>query len=238
MKVGIILQARMASTRCPYKIASLVLEKPILYHQIKRIKRFAKNNIPVIVATSDTSIDDATAFIAGTAGALVFRGSEKDVMKRYLDAAGQYKLHSVIRICGDDPLVDPACLRALYKAGQRNKSDDFINASHKNGWMLGTSAEYFTVKALKRAYRESSDFEKEHVVIHFNSNPNKFNIRKINDESSVYPYSFTVDHPDELKSVKTVIEYFKGINFSQEELLKSLKKKKIKLSHKPQFFNY
>lgn len=238
MKIGIILQARMSSTRRPFKIASLVLGKPILFHQIKRIKKFSKSKIPLIVATTENIADDSTVFIAESAGAKVYRGSETDVMKRYIEAAKAFKLDGIIRVCGDDPLVDPKCLSTLYKTAEKDKSIEYITASHKKGWMLGTSAEYFTLKAIKRAYSNSSEFEKEHVVLKFVRNEGDYKTTKVENDSSKHPFSLTVDHPDELESVKNVIEYFKGVNFSQEQLVSALTAKKIKLKHKPQFFNY
>ena len=70
------------------------------------------------------------------------------------------------------------------------------------------------------------------------NNPDQYKIFKIENFSSAYPFSLTVDHQDELEGVKSIIEHFKGINFSQIQLIKVLDKKKIKLKHKPHFFKY
>lgn len=229
MKTAIILQARMNSTRRPYKISSLFNSKPLLYWQIKRLQqnKYVDN---IIVSTTNTDLDDVTEFIAKQAGAKVFRGEVNDVMKRYIDTAEYYNVSNIIRVCGDDPLVDPKCIEELSEKIKLD-NDVIITASHNKGWLLGTSAEAFSLENLKKSYENASIEEKEHVVLNFYRNIDKFNLIKIEPEEFYQALSFTVDYPEDVENVKDILSYFGGIKFSQKQLINELKNQKIKLSY-------
>lgn len=228
MKTAIIIQARMNSTRRPYKISSLFNGKPLLYWQIKRLQQ-NKSIRDIIVATTTMDLDDATEFIARQASAKVFRGDIDDVMKRYIDSAEYYKVLNIIRVCGDDPLVDPECIEKLSEIIQSDSSS-VVTASHNKGWLLGTSAEAFSLDNLKKSYQIASCEEKEHVVLNFYRNKDIFKLIKIEPEEYYQSLSLTVDYSEDVENVKDVLRYFKGINFSQKQLIRELRNNRIKLS--------
>ena len=45
----------------------------------------------------------------------VFRGSEKNVMSRFLIAGKNLKANHIVRITGDNPLTDPKIMDSLIK---------------------------------------------------------------------------------------------------------------------------
>ncbi|WP_122863684.1 cytidylyltransferase domain-containing protein [Campylobacter showae] len=229
MKTAIILQARMGSSRRPYKISALFDSKPLLYWQIKRLQ-LNKSVGDIIVATTDESLDDSTEFMAKQADAKVFRGNCCDVMKRYIDAAEYYNISNIIRVCGDDPLVDPECIEMLSNEIKFD-NNKIITASHNNGWLLGTSAEAFSLENLKKSYTVASIEEKEHVVLNFYRNTDRFSLIKIKPLYFYQNLSFTVDYQEDVDNVIDVLRYFGGINFSQKQFIDDLKNNKIKLSH-------
>ena len=229
MKTAIILQARMNSTRRPYKISAICNAKPLLYWQIKRLEQNKKIS-EIIVATTKEDLDDVTEFIALQAGAKVFRGDTEDVMKRYINASEHNDVTNIIRVCGDDPLVDPECIEKLTIELELNQ-DSVITASHNQGWLLGTSAEAFSLDNLKKAYNYSTLEEKEHVVLHFYNNQDNFKLIKIIPDFFYQELSFTVDYPEDLQNVKDILSYFKNIDFTQKELIDAIINKKIKISY-------
>jgi len=229
VKTAIILQARMNSTRRPYKISAICNAKPLLYWQIKRLEQNKKIS-EIIVATTKEDLDDVTEFIALQAGAKVFRGDTEDVMKRYINASEHNDVTNIIRVCGDDPLVDPECIEKLTIELELNQ-DSVITASHNQGWLLGTSAEAFSLDNLKKAYNYSTLEEKEHVVLHFYNNQDNFKLIKIIPDFFYQELSFTVDYPEDLQNVKDILSYFKNIDFTQKELIDAIINKKIKISY-------
>jgi len=230
-KSAIILQARMNSSRRPYKITALFKHKPLLFWQIKRLKLNRKVK-KIIVATTKNSIDDVIEYIADSLDVSIFRGDEDDVMKRYIDASEKFGIENIIRVCGDDPLVDPLCIEKLSSTLRENqKKIGVITASHNKGWLLGTSAEAFSLESLKKAYINATEEEREHVVLHFYKNPSSFNILKIEPEYFYNKISLTVDYEEDVQNVLRVLEYFNGIDFSHRDLIEALESGSLKLPY-------
>ncbi|EMM79689.1 cytidylyltransferase domain protein [Leptospira interrogans str. 2006001854] len=112
MKVGILIQARMGSTRLPGKIALPFGDTTILGFMLERLKcsKFQEN---IVVLTTEESIDDKTEEIAKKNGVSVFRGSTNDLIQRYLKAAKQYNLDIIVRLTGDCPLIDSKVMDSM-----------------------------------------------------------------------------------------------------------------------------
>ncbi len=83
--VGII-QARMGSSRLPGKVLHQIAGKPMLWHVVNRV-RHAKQLNHVLVATSTATSDTIVADFCRWHNIDCFRGSENDVLDRYLQAA-------------------------------------------------------------------------------------------------------------------------------------------------------
>src|SRR4051812_17564696 len=106
MKIVGIIQARTGSTRLPSKVLKPILGQPMLARMLERVKGSKKLN-QIVVATSDKSENDSIARIAEEAGVAVFRGSEKDVLDRFYNAAREAHADVVMRLTGDCVLMDP-----------------------------------------------------------------------------------------------------------------------------------
>ena len=151
----------MGSTRTPGKVGKIIAGQAMLHHQLQRL---LKNGISdIIVATSESKNDDEVVSIARNLNVEVFQGDENDVLKRYYEAAKKYHVKNIIRLCGDDPLIDPECIYSLINI-HKEKSVEFITASHQNGWIYGTTAELFTFDCLEFTQNNAfSKLEREHV---------------------------------------------------------------------------
>jgi spore coat polysaccharide biosynthesis protein SpsF len=113
-KVGIIVQARMGSTRLPGKVLRIVDSKPLLQILLGRLKRVKPCDI-IIVATTVDPKDDPIEQLCKELRIPVFRGSEQDVLSRYYLAAKKHDLDVVVRITGDCPVMDPKVVGLLYR---------------------------------------------------------------------------------------------------------------------------
>ncbi len=80
--------------------------EPLLHWVLSRVKK-AKQVSSTMLATSDRAIDDPLVELAKKLNVPVFRGSETDVLGRFLEAANISKADHVVRVCGDNPLVAP-----------------------------------------------------------------------------------------------------------------------------------
>lgn len=236
IKYGIIIQARMASTRRPGKISFEILGRSLLFHQINRIK--AQCNIPVIVATTNNTTDDWTSLACEEMGIPYFRGSEDDVMHRYLMAAKHFNVQNIIRVGGDDPLIDPNCILRIIEKHQE-EGGDFVYASHRNGWIYGTAAELIPSTSLERAYKEvKEDSDKEHAVSYIRKNEffKKVKVSPQNAKLIRPDIFFSVDYQEDLDLISEVLIKFNEVKklytFSQDDLIKLYDSGVIKITNR------
>jgi spore coat polysaccharide biosynthesis protein SpsF len=103
-RAGIILQARLGSSRLPRKALAAIAGQTILEHCLRRLM-FA-GVAPVVLATTDRPEDQALAAVAQDLGAFVFRGDADDVLGRFVAAAEAFDFDHIVRATGDNPGVD------------------------------------------------------------------------------------------------------------------------------------
>jgi spore coat polysaccharide biosynthesis protein SpsF len=75
MTTGLIIFARMGSSRLPGKMLLPIAGRPLLGRVIDRVK-CAGGDCPIVVATSTEAADDAIERYARKEGVEVFRGSQ------------------------------------------------------------------------------------------------------------------------------------------------------------------
>ena len=80
-------------------------------------------------ATSVESNCDCLNEIANKEGIACIRGSEDDVLSRYIKAIENYNLENVIRITGDDVCHDPNLIELGLKEFQSQQCDYLISTS-------------------------------------------------------------------------------------------------------------
>lgn len=180
--IGIIIQARLGSTRLPNKILKpFYQEQTILSIIIDKLKSIT--NAKVILATTDLERDAAIADVAYSKGILCFRGSEQDVLNRFISAAESNDVDGIIRVCSDNPFIDVDGVKKLVENALKSDCDYMgytINGLPSIKTHFGFWAEYVTIDALKRVNLMS--FEKsahEHVTIAVYGNPEIFNCQWI-----------------------------------------------------------
>jgi len=206
-KVVGIIQARMGSARLPGKSMLPIMGKPLLLHVIERIKSAKMLNL-ICVATTENSVDDPIVNLANLAGIDVFRGSENDVLDRFVRAAETYNPDIVVRICADNPLIDPREIDKLIKFHIDSQVDySNNNEQHSQSLPDGSGAESISFSALLDAHRTSTEQpHREHVTLFIKENPHLFKIKKLDaDLELVRPrYRLDVDYLEDLAFVREV----------------------------------
>jgi spore coat polysaccharide biosynthesis protein SpsF len=108
--IRIVLQARMGSSRRPGKTLADVAGKSLLARVLERISaaRREGRRWQMVVATSTAAIDDPVEDEAVRLGYGCVRGSERNVLARYLDAIRDLEDDDVVvRATADNPLYCP-----------------------------------------------------------------------------------------------------------------------------------
>jgi len=187
-KIGIVIQARINSTRFHGKVLKQLDDKTLIQWIIKRLKKTQIKNI--ILATGNLKENLKLKKICNQENIQFFKGSEKNVLERFYHAAKKYKLDAIIRVCADNPFVDSEEVNHLIRAYKKTnyKNDYYFN--HKNynkvTYADGFGAELFKFSTLEKLYKNAStNSDKEHVTsliwgkkIHFDMLPCKTNINK------------------------------------------------------------
>lgn len=165
---GVVLQARLGSTRLPRKALLPFGGGTLLDSCLRRLSR-----VPAevrVLATEPRSAPELGP-PAEALGWAVFVGSEEDVLSRYCGAIRAFGLSRVIRATGDNPFVSPEAAIALLEDPRTSVSD---YASYA-GLPLGFGVEVVRASALLAAEAEASDpYEREHVCPFLYRRPDRF----------------------------------------------------------------
>jgi spore coat polysaccharide biosynthesis protein SpsF len=143
-KVVGVITARMTSTRLAGKVMAPILGKPMLELLVERVKR-SKLLDQIVVATTENKIDDCVFETAKRLGVGFFRGSEPDVLGRIIKAGEKYGAEIVVRLTGDNPLVDPYYIDKGIKIFLSGKYDYVANDNIKLTMERGFDVEIVTL---------------------------------------------------------------------------------------------
>ena len=161
-----IVQARMSSRRLPGKMLLKLSKISILEWVLKRVKKSREIN-NIILATTTNREDDVLVKIAKKNKVSIFRGSNKDVLGRIFKAASKIKANNVVRICADNPFVDPEELDLLVSTFKSNNFDYVCNHQNRmnNKYADGFGAEILSYNVLRKLNKEvASPKHREHVT--------------------------------------------------------------------------
>ena len=110
-----IIQARMGSTRLPGKVLLDIAGRPLLAYLVERISR-ARTLDEIVVATTTSENDNGVIEECELRGIPNFRGSETDVLGRYVSAARASRADIVVRVTADNPFTDPDSIDRVVDA--------------------------------------------------------------------------------------------------------------------------
>ncbi|MBC8549915.1 MAG: glycosyltransferase family protein [Candidatus Brocadiales bacterium] len=215
--IGIIIQARMASTRLPGKILKKIADETVLEYLCKRLQ-YCNNIDKLIVATTTESQDDVIVDLLKEQNIDFFRGSESNVLNRYYETAKAYNIKTIVRITSDCPIIDPEVVENLVSLFKRN-SWDYIYNNDLNQLPHGMDIQIFTIDALEEANSKAVEQEDlEHVVPYLENN--RFRIGHWMPEKQYPCYRLTLDYPEDFDVISDIVCYFfPRRDFSLEEIV-------------------
>ncbi len=116
----------MTSTRLPGKVLRPINGWPMLAWQLAQLAA-VRNGGRIVVATTENPQDDPVDALCRERGVACYRGSEHDVLGRYAEAARKFGSDTVIRVCGDSPLIDPEIVEAVIRAYEQPPAVDYAS---------------------------------------------------------------------------------------------------------------
>lgn len=205
--IAAIIQARMTSTRLPGKVLMPAAGRPMLAHQVDRVRR-ASSIDTVCIATTLNADDDPVATLAEEIGVTVFRGSEHDVLDRFVRAAESVGAEIAVRLTGDCPLTDPALVDAVVAAFRESDSPaDYATNSFPRTWPIGLDVEVASMAALRMANDEATDtYDREHVMPFLYRQPERFRIARHPAPEDLSGYRWTLDERSDYDLLVRILE--------------------------------
>ena len=225
MKITAIVQARVGSTRLPGKVLKKILGKTILEYGIERIQK-AKYIKNIVIATPDKKRDLKIVKLVKKLGIDIYRGSEKDVLDRYYQAAKHFKTRHIARITSDCPIIDPQVIDAVAQRYLTSKAD-YCSNNLEDTFPDGQDVEIFSFAALKNAWENARLLsEREHVTPYIKKHPEKFKLASFKNKVDLSSKRWTVDEPNDFALIKAIIEalYPQNPDFQIKDVLRFLSK--------------
>lgn len=203
-KVVILIAVRMKSKRLPGKALLKIEGRAAIEHLIDRLK-LSKVASDIILCTSTNPQDEILAQVAENNGIKWFQGSEDDVLDRFIKAADRVSADIVVRVTGDNILVDPVYLDEMVSYHIKNGAD----YTRTEDLPSGVKCEAMSVSALKKIQDSAEALENtEYLTWYFTKNPEFFKIAifPVSSEYSRPNFRLTMDEPEDYELLKVIFK--------------------------------
>jgi spore coat polysaccharide biosynthesis protein SpsF len=175
MRINAVIQARTGSSRLPGKVLEDLGGRPAL-EWVVRAAQSASQVDAVIVATSTLAGDDVVADLAESLGVPVVRGSEDDVLARFVAALDAHPADAVVRLTADCPLLDPTLIDAVAGAWAAAPSHDYVSTVLVRSLPRGLDVELVTARALRGVDRVAVGHDRVHVTSLLYAEPSEYRL--------------------------------------------------------------
>ena len=174
---------------------------------VVRAARAASGVDDVWVATSTAVTDDAVVAWCKANGVPVHRGSEDDVLDRYVGAARASGANVVVRLTADCPLLDPAVIAQTIRLRAMTGVAYASNVDPPT-WPDGLDCEVLTTDALVVAATEATrPSDREHVTPFVRNNRSRFTAETlIAPLPGLAAERWTLDTPEDLALLSALAE--------------------------------
>jgi spore coat polysaccharide biosynthesis protein SpsF (cytidylyltransferase family) len=196
-----VIQARRGSSRLPDKILKPLAGTPVLARVIDRCSKIAGVDC-VICAIPEGGYNNPVAELALASGAVVSRGSEQDVLARYMGAMDGIDSQYVMRVTSDCPLLDPDVCAQLLTGVIENRVEYGATA----GWPHGLDCEVFSGDLLVEAHREATHpNDREHVTLWMKRRCLGRDFILNPDKNYMEEYRWVLDYPEDLDFLEALV---------------------------------
>jgi len=181
MRTVAVVQARMGSNRFPGKVMCELAGRPLIEWVLSRVILSTRVDHTVL-ATTDSGLDDSLARYAAELGVAVYRGDEHDVLGRVACAADEAGAELVVRVCADNPFVDPGEIDRLIEFFCSRETDYACNHQDRSGsgYPDGFGAEILSMGLLGHLDVHTKDpYHREHVTQYLWHNSERFSLSPV-----------------------------------------------------------
>jgi spore coat polysaccharide biosynthesis protein SpsF len=207
MRVAAFVQARMGSRRLAGKsMLPIWRDMPLIELVLRRV-RSARAVDRVVLVTTAHARDDPLAAVAHRLDVELFRGSEQDVVGRFAAALARYPADAVVRVCADNPFVEPRAIDELVRFYEEAQPCDYAsNHTARSGLPDGIGTEIMAAGALRRTAAEATTaFDREHVPAFVVARPEAFRIAFTPPPERSWPFlKLDVDTAEDYRAMRAL----------------------------------
>ncbi len=238
-KSAIFITVRTTSSRLPQKALLKIRNQRVIEHVIDRAK-LCKNANLVVLCTTTNKEDDVLVDIAKRKKIKSFRGSEKDKLVRWRDAAREFKIDYFATFDGDDFFCSPILVDLSILQMSKNPCD-IIQAPQ--GLICGSFTFCISVKALEKVCEIKDSNETEMMWGYF-TETGLFSVNNLQVRNPLYFNSkirMTLDYAEDFAFFYRIYDrmHMKKNNVDLIKIIKMLNKNpdipKINIFRQTQF---
>lgn len=233
MNSDIFIPVRLNSSRLPHKHLKEINGKPALKCLINRLSS-ARKIRNIIVCTTNQNSDDPLIKFLQKENILYFRGNEKDILVRFLDAANYFNTDIIIDVEGDKIYTDPKYVDKIVDIMEKNDDIDYVMGSttldtvdHSDHSVAAVIPAGIRKSSLEKVCKLKKTDNTETGYREFFTGNDLFNCKYILPEiHSEIPKNLrlTLDYQEDLNFARVIFKEL-GDNFSFENILHLLQKK-------------
>ena len=215
MNYDIFIPIRLESKRLPKKALLKINNKPIIKYLIERLEKVKKIR-KIIICTTKLKSDDELVDYLNKENIEVFRGNEKDILQRYLDASNRYGTDFIINVDGDDVYTDPYTLDQII-SNHSNSKADFIPITNVP---LGLMSFGFTTESLHKLCNLKKTNDTDTGWLRFFTQTHLFTQKEVVPSLiSKFPNKIrlSLDYPEDFEIAKIIFTNL-GNDFNLEKL--------------------
>lgn len=204
MVINAVIQARTGSTRLPGKVLEDLGGRTVL-EWVVRAAQAATSIETVIVATSTQARDDLVADLGKSLGVAVIRGSEDDVLSRFVAALDAYPAEAIVRLTADCPLLDPTLIDAVAGAWAGAPVHDYVSTVLVRCLPRGLDVELVTAAALRAVDRIATGHDRVHVTSRLYAQPSSYRLLGLCVTPPANDLRVTLDTREDLALLRALV---------------------------------
>lgn len=221
LKVGIVTQARIGSTRLPAKtLLSLGTETVLGMH----LRRLRETRYDVYVATTFEDRSSELIAVANSLNVKYWQGSSDDVLSRYYTCAKHFALDVIVRVTSDCPLIAPELVREGVEQflSLKNWKNSYLSNTQVRNYPRGMDFEVFSFSQLEKAHLNSLELRyREHVTPYLymqSVETDKVAFRDSGFDVSRADWRITLDTTLDFELITKLVDEFGAEKLSYREL--------------------
>jgi len=222
-KTGILIQARLSSSRFPKKMLEKIGEYTLLEYVYNRCKVSNLSNIVAIITSLEKS-DDKIVELCKDKNIPYFRGNLENVLDRYIQASNYFNIDLLCRVSGDSPFVDVFAIDDMFKIFNVNPDLEYSIVSNSLNGFLSEVVQVKTLKIIAQMNLSISD--KEHVTKYIRDNIEQFQTYQFNinkKPKELKEFSLTVDYKNDLEIIKNIDKQLSNLKFTSDDIIRILR---------------